>query len=81
MTIRVHHRCAIYTRKSSEDGLAHACKAGLLQSGEASLTETSRSEGISRSYLTALRDWHSWHLTLCVLSSRVVSLHRLRQHV
>jgi site-specific DNA recombinase len=33
---------------------AHACKARLLQSGEASLTETSRSEGISRSYLTRL---------------------------
>jgi site-specific DNA recombinase len=33
---------------------AHACKAKLLQSGEASLTETSRSEGISRSYLTRL---------------------------
>ena len=29
-------------------------KAKLLQSGEASLTETSRSEGISRSYLTRL---------------------------
>src|SRR5689334_6193950 len=33
---------------------AHACKARLLQSGEASLTETSRLEGISRSYLTRL---------------------------
>ena len=33
---------------------AQALKAKLLQSGEASLTETSRSEGISRSYLTRL---------------------------
>jgi site-specific DNA recombinase len=33
---------------------AHTCKARLLQSGEARLTETSRSEGISRSYLTRL---------------------------
>ncbi len=33
---------------------ARACKVRLLQSGEASLTETSRSEGISRSYLTRL---------------------------
>ncbi len=33
---------------------ARTCRARLLQSGEASLTETSRSEGISRSYLTRL---------------------------
>jgi site-specific DNA recombinase len=33
---------------------ARTCKARLLQSGEARLTETSRSEGISRSYLTRL---------------------------
>jgi len=33
---------------------AQALKAKLLQSEEASLTETSRSEGISRSYLTRL---------------------------
>jgi site-specific DNA recombinase len=33
---------------------ARKCWARLLQSGEASLTETSRSEGISRSYLTRL---------------------------
>ena len=33
---------------------AHAFKAKLLRSGEASLTETSRTEGISRSYLTRL---------------------------
>ena len=33
---------------------ARALKAKLLQSGEASLDETSRSEGISRSYLTRL---------------------------
>jgi site-specific DNA recombinase len=33
---------------------AHALKARLLQSGEASLTEVARTEGISRSYLTRL---------------------------
>jgi site-specific DNA recombinase len=33
---------------------ARTCRARLLQSGEARLTETSRSVGISRSYLTRL---------------------------